>query len=100
MSAAVPPTMSALIMELLAWVAAQPRTYGETMEAWRTSCPRTPVWEDATSDGLVEVVRGDRPGLEASTVKLTPLGAGVLAAATGTAEHAVRKDDRRLAVRG
>ena len=28
------------------------------MEAWRTSCPRMPVWEDAVSDGLVEI----RPG--------------------------------------
>jgi hypothetical protein len=34
----------ALVMELLLWVAARPRTYGETMEAWRTSCPRMPVW--------------------------------------------------------
>ncbi|MGD0678897.1 MAG: hypothetical protein ABSC94_26125 [Polyangiaceae bacterium] len=37
----------ALVMELLVWVAARPRTYQETTEAWRTSCPRMPVWEDA-----------------------------------------------------
>jgi Holliday junction resolvase len=24
------------------------------MGAWRTSCPRLPVWEDATERGLVE----------------------------------------------
>jgi hypothetical protein len=49
---------TALVMELLAWVAARPRTYSETMEAWRTSCPRMPVWEDAIDNGLVAVVTG------------------------------------------
>ena len=49
----------ALVLELLAWVAARPRSYGETMEAWRTSCPRMPVWEDATTNGLVAVVSAD-----------------------------------------
>jgi hypothetical protein len=48
-----------LVMELLAWVAARPRSYRDTMEAWRTSCPRMPVWEDAIDNGLVEVVPGD-----------------------------------------
>ena len=45
-----------LLRQFLAWVAARPRTYRETMDAWRTSCPRMPAWEDATSMGLVEVV--------------------------------------------
>jgi hypothetical protein len=47
---------TALVMELLAWIAARPRTYGETMEAWRTSCPRMPVWEDVVDNGLVALV--------------------------------------------
>ena len=47
----------ALTRELLAWIAARPRTYRETMDAWRTSCPRLPVWEDAFDLGLVTVVR-------------------------------------------
>jgi hypothetical protein len=47
----------ALIAEFLRWVAARPRTYRETMDAWRTSCPRLPVWEDALESGLVVVVR-------------------------------------------
>jgi len=25
------------------------------MEAWRTSCPKLPVWEDATDRGLVSM---------------------------------------------
>ena len=50
-----PQALSALTLQLLSWVAEQPRTYGEAMEAWRTSCPRMPIWEDAVSEGLVQV---------------------------------------------
>jgi hypothetical protein len=57
-------------LELLAWVSARPRTYVETMEAWRTHCPRLTVWEDAVLSGLVQVV-----GLR---VELTPAGEGTL----------------------
>ena len=42
-----------LMLQFLDWVDRQPRTYSETMEAWRTSCPRISVWEDALLDGLV-----------------------------------------------
>jgi hypothetical protein len=48
---------TALVLQLLEWVAARPRTYRDTMEAWRTSCPRLPVWEDALAHGLVTVQR-------------------------------------------
>jgi hypothetical protein len=42
-----------LILDLVEWVAKQPRPYTEVMEVWRTSCPRLPVWEDAVDRGLV-----------------------------------------------
>jgi hypothetical protein len=45
---------SRLLVQFLARVAERPRSYDETMEAWRTSCPRISVWEDALIDGLVE----------------------------------------------
>jgi hypothetical protein len=67
----------ALVMELLAWVAARPRTYGETMEAWRTSCPRMPVWEDAIGHGLVTVVPGE-VGVGKQAVSLTAKGRALL----------------------
>ena len=70
--------MSALILELLVWLAARPRTYEQTMDAWRTSCPRNPVWEDATTDGLIEVLPG--PGVSSAAVRLTASGWAVLAA--------------------
>jgi len=47
--------MEALTLQLVTWIADRPRTYGETMDAWKTSCPRMPIWEDAVSDGLVRV---------------------------------------------
>jgi hypothetical protein len=47
--------ISALTLQLLTWIATQPRTYGDAMEAWRTTCPRMPIWEDAISDGLIDV---------------------------------------------
>ena len=43
-----------LILDLVEWVALKPRRYSEVMEAWRTSCPRLPVWEDAVDRGLLE----------------------------------------------
>lgn len=51
-----------LIFDLLEWLAKGDRSYEEVMDAWRTSCPKLPVWEDANERGLVvtEQVRGDR----------------------------------------
>jgi len=45
--------VDALILDLLEWVAKRDRTSEEVMEAWRTSCPRLPVWEEANDRGLV-----------------------------------------------
>jgi hypothetical protein len=66
------------MVELLAWVAARPRTYSEAMEAWRTSCPRMPVWEDAIIAEFIEVL-SDGGGMSGSAVRITPLGRAVLA---------------------
>ncbi len=68
---------SDLTIQLLEWIADRPRSYAETMEAWRTSCPRLPVWEDAVDGGLVEVVRN--PADRGSVVRLTDRGRDALA---------------------
>jgi hypothetical protein len=44
-----------LILDLIDWVASKERTYEEVMAAWRTSCPRLPIWEDANDRGLVVI---------------------------------------------
>lgn len=36
-----------LLFDLVEWIAKEQRSYSEVMEAWRTSCPRLPVWETA-----------------------------------------------------
>ena len=46
-------TLAPLIRDFLEWVAPAARPYAEVMEAWRTSCPRLTVWEDAVDQGLV-----------------------------------------------
>jgi len=43
-----------LIVDLLEWIGRAPRPYAEVIEAWRTSCPRLPVWEEANARGFLE----------------------------------------------
>ncbi len=64
----------ALILDLLEWVLNSERSYAEVMEAWRTSCPRLPVWEDAVDRGLV--AREHANGR--SIVRITPAGRALL----------------------
>jgi hypothetical protein len=67
----VDTVIEALILDLLEWVANGERSYKEVMDAWRTSCPRLPVWEDANDRGLIIreeangrcIVRITAPGL-------------------------------------
>ena len=59
------------------------RSYGEAMEAWRSNCPRHPVWEDALAEGLIRVESdGHRPMRERRVV-LTARGNAALAAHSG-----------------
>jgi len=45
--------VEALILDLLEWLATRERSYEEVMDAWRTSCPKLPVWEEANDRGLL-----------------------------------------------
>jgi hypothetical protein len=67
-------TVENLILDLLEWIARKERTYQETMDAWRTSCPKLPVWEDANDRGLVEETAANGRLL----VRLTPAGFALL----------------------
>jgi hypothetical protein len=49
----VPDIVDALILDLLEWIANGEKSYAEVMDAWRTSCPKLPVWEEANERGLV-----------------------------------------------
>ena len=50
----MPDPVDALVLDLLEWIGSGSRPYAEVMEAWRTSCPRLPVWEEANRRGFVE----------------------------------------------
>lgn len=65
--------VDSLVLDLVEWVGRTERTYAETMDAWRTSCPRLTVWEDACERGYVQravagavvIVRATSVGLDA-----------------------------------
>jgi len=67
--------VDALVLDLLEWVAAAERSYAEAIDTWRTSCPRLPVWENATDRGLV--MRGRAPS--GAVVRITASGRALLA---------------------
>jgi hypothetical protein len=65
-----------LTRQLLDWIGREPRNYIETMEAWRTSCPRLTIWEDAMSAGLIQRVPGS--SMRDAMVRVTEAGQAYL----------------------
>ena len=72
MSAETSEATAALTLQFLAFVAGDERTYGETMDAWRSTCPHMPIWENAVRDGLVRIESGG--AMKSSRIVLTPQG--------------------------
>lgn len=66
--------VESLILDLLEWVAHRERTYQEVLDAWRTSCPKLPVWEDANDRGLLRTEVEDGR----SIVRVTSSGLALL----------------------
>jgi hypothetical protein len=69
-----------LTRQFLEWVAARPRCYTDVMEAWRTSCPRLPVWEEAVGNDLVRIDHASGKAMGGCVVVLTARGRDALAA--------------------
>ena len=42
-----------LVLDFVEWIARETRSYSEVVGAWRTSCPRLTIWEDAADRGYV-----------------------------------------------
>jgi hypothetical protein len=59
-----------LVLDLVEWVAREPRLYADVIETWRTSCPRLTIWEDAVDRGYV----ARRPAVEGLRVTVTEGG--------------------------
>ena len=72
----IAPTLDPLVLDLVEWVAREPRAYADVIDAWRTSCPRLTVWEEACERGLVtrRFARG-----EGASVHVTQAGQRFLA---------------------
>lgn len=75
-----------LILDLLDWIGSEPRPYADVIDAWRTSCPRLPVWEEANEHGYVAYQYTKGRGVR---VLVTPLGNEFL--------ELERSSERRLA---
>jgi len=71
----MPDSLEPLILDLLEWLTIRERTYSEVMDAWRTSCPQLPVWEDANDRELI--LRENKNGRE--IIRVTPSGQAFLA---------------------
>jgi hypothetical protein len=82
-----------LILDLLEWIGREPRSYADVIDAWRTSCPRLTVWEDAMDRGFA--VREHAKG-RVVTIRLTAAGHDFLR------EHGriVRADASRAVIAG
>ena len=52
-------SLNLIMVQFLEWVAAHPRRQEDVLEAWQSSCPRYPVWEDARADGVVRQCGGE-----------------------------------------
>lgn len=69
-----------LVLDLVEWIAREPRLYTEVIETWRTSCPRLTIWEDAVDRGFV--------------TRKNVAGFGVIVAATKAGEELLRQHCR------
>ncbi len=65
-----------LVSDLVAWCAVRPRTYVEALDAWRTSCPRLMVWEEAVERGYLTT----EPGPSGLSVVVTDAGLDLVTA--------------------
>jgi hypothetical protein len=64
----MPDPVEPLILDLLEWIGPRPRPYAEVVDAWRTSCPRLPVWEEANQRGFIDHLHeAGQPALVAVT---------------------------------
>ena len=73
-------TTDALVLDLVEWIAREPRLYSEVIETWRTSCPRLTIWEDAVDRGYV--------------ARETIAGFGMIVAVTEDGERLLRAHGR------
>lgn len=67
--------VDALVIDLLEWIGPQPKPYAEVIDAWRTSCPRLPVWEEANARGYITHEHVEGSG---TLISVSPIGLSIL----------------------
>lgn len=67
--------VDALVIDLLEWIGPKTKPYAEVIEAWRTSCPRLPVWEEANARGYI--IREHVEGID-TLISVSPIGLAVV----------------------
>jgi hypothetical protein len=82
--------VDALVVDLLEWIGPRGRPYAEVIEAWRTSCPRLPVWEEANARGYVV---HEHPVGAGPLISISPSGLALLRQATNVNGCAVNKEN-------
>ena len=83
-------TLDPLVLDFVEWVAGEQRSYADVLDAWKTSCPRLTVWEEASESGFVVRLHVPRQGV---FIGVTPAGRGLPARAR-TSVAAVAADER------
>ena len=68
-------TLHPLLLDLVEWVAKEPRQYADVLEVWRTSCPRLAVWEEAVDRRYVMREPSEK---QKTRIKVTQLGLAFL----------------------
>ena len=69
-------SVDSLLRDFLCWLGPAGRPYAEVMDAWRTSCPRLPVWEEANDRGFVTRARTGRKTMVQVTAAGSAFAAG------------------------
>jgi hypothetical protein len=69
-----------LVLDFVEWIAREPRAYSEVIGAWKTSCPRLTIWEDAADRGYV--------------TRETIAGLGIVVTVTEDGERLLRANGR------
>jgi hypothetical protein len=77
---------AALTRAMLEWVSGAPRTYADLLEAWRSTCPRHTILEDAQIAGLI-----DHDGRSDGIVRVSAAGRRMLADSGDRVERPVRR---------
>jgi hypothetical protein len=89
--------VESLILDLLEWIGPRSRPYAEALEAWRTSCPRLPVWEEANERGFIDHLREQG---QAALVAVSPLGVAWLDTQRGRSAADHRSPEQAVSATG